>query len=377
MRADHVALFGGAEHSLGRDPRADDPKPLSDMDLRPNDAALAAGADVAWPAVVPPRKDEEPVPKAEQPSTSDAGYTGLPRAVITASYFACFGSIGVSLASLGPSLLELSATLHSDVDTLGFLFVARACGYLTGSAAAGWLFDRVRNTHALIIAGQLLSACGCAVLPRLGSVASSAVAVSTQGICMGLLDTGGNVLLIWLHGQRRVEPYMQAMHSCFGLGAFLAPLLVDASIGATGSIRTAFDGLAVVLALAALPLIGFVGPSKPAEETAAVATAGCEGAGDGSGGGGGADGGGGSEAAAVDREAARRRHACFVALCSLTLCLYVGAEVAFCPFHPFTAPRKITVPASSPKQLANSVLPHRPFIAGRRPHAKWPSQHHP
>lgn len=64
---------------------------------------------------------------------------------------------------------------------------------------------------------------------------------------MGFLDTGGNVIIIWLHGDN-VGPYLQgtmvgvkgvvviynsprihrsaAMHFSFGLGAFIAPIIV-------------------------------------------------------------------------------------------------------------------------------------------------------
>ena len=39
------------------------------------------------------------------------------------------------------------------------------------------------------------------------------------------LDIGGNTLLMWLHGER-VSPYMNALHFFFGVGAFLAPLIL-------------------------------------------------------------------------------------------------------------------------------------------------------
>lgn len=43
-----------------------------------------------------------------------------------------------------------------------------------------------------------------------------------QGLAMGVLDTGGNVSLMRLHG-KEVAPYMQTMHFLFGLGAFASP----------------------------------------------------------------------------------------------------------------------------------------------------------
>jgi len=49
--------------------------------------------------------------------------------------------------------------------------------------------------------------------------------VSFQGIGLGVLDSVGNTLLIYTHGNK-VGPFMQAMHFSFGIGALLSPLFV-------------------------------------------------------------------------------------------------------------------------------------------------------
>jgi hypothetical protein len=52
-------------------------------------------------------------------------------------------------------------------------------------------------------------------------------------------------MLLWLHaGHERVEPYMQALHFCFGLGAFIAPLLVGSLADSYGSSSAAFYAMA-------------------------------------------------------------------------------------------------------------------------------------
>ena len=131
------------------------------------------------------------------------------------------------LASLGPVLPALSERSGASLQSSGFLFVGRSCGYMVGSLVGGAIFDTIRHTHLPLFAGNLLCSLGCAILPSLRSLPAVAAAIFTQGCCMGLLDTGGNVLLIWLHGAGRVDPYMQAMHLCFALGAVLSPLLID------------------------------------------------------------------------------------------------------------------------------------------------------
>ncbi|XP_052607403.1 sodium-dependent glucose transporter 1C-like [Peromyscus californicus insignis] len=60
------------------------------------------------------------------------------------------------------------------------------------------------------------------------------VMMSVFGISMGVLDTGGNVLILALWGDKGA-PHMQALHFSFALGAFLAPLLAKLAWGTTVS----------------------------------------------------------------------------------------------------------------------------------------------
>ena len=239
-------------------------------------------------------------------------YTGRTRAIMTASYILCFGCIGVCLGSLGPILLALSERLHEDVDTLGMLFVFRSAGYLGGSLAAGWLFDFVTRPHAILLLALTTCAVGTASIPLWRDYRAVGAALSTQGACMGVLDTGGNVLMIWLWGADRYEPYLQAMHFMFGLGAFLAPIAIEAALAATatadspaGDFGPSFFVIAVTMAAFAAPLLCTRGPQPSAEERAK------------------------SKGASSKRGGARwRLELALTLLSSALLALYVGAEVA-------------------------------------------------
>ena len=79
---------------------------------------------------------------------------------------------------------------------------------------------------------------------------------------MGFLDTCGNTLLIALHG-KAVEPYMQALHFFFGVGAVLSPVLIGAAMGDSESYGGAFLLYAAFLGLVSVAL--FLLPS-PAEQ---------------------------------------------------------------------------------------------------------------
>ncbi|XP_073932774.1 sodium-dependent glucose transporter 1 isoform X2 [Castor canadensis] len=58
------------------------------------------------------------------------------------------------------------------------------------------------------------------------------VMMSVIGVSIGILDTGGNVLILAIWGDKGA-PHMQALHFSFALGAFLAPLLAKLALGTT------------------------------------------------------------------------------------------------------------------------------------------------
>jgi hypothetical protein len=43
---------------------------------------------------------------------------------------------------------------------------------------------------------------------------------------MGVLDSGGNVQLLWMFKDQNVNPYMQCLHFFFAFGSTVSPLIV-------------------------------------------------------------------------------------------------------------------------------------------------------
>ena len=70
---------------------------------------------------------------------------------------------------------------------------------------------------------------------------SSVFAFYSKALPSGFLDTGGNLLLLRLHAEpdpSASEPYMQAMHFSFALGALAIPLVMSALNNLTVSFIT-------------------------------------------------------------------------------------------------------------------------------------------
>jgi MFS transporter, FHS family, Na+ dependent glucose transporter 1 len=65
------------------------------------------------------------------------------------------------------------------------------------------------------------------------------------GAAESTLDVSANTLLVWLHGER-VRPFMNGLHSCFGIGALLAPAIVAFMVFGGRSITDTYFMVAVV-----------------------------------------------------------------------------------------------------------------------------------
>src|SRR3972149_5927808 len=97
---------------------------------------------------------------------------------------------GVMLASIGPTLDALAD--------------------IPGSLLAGRLYARLRG-NAVLAAALVWMALLTATIPLLSSLWLLILVFTLIGLSIGLLDVGGNTLLVWLF-RRDVPPYMNALH---------------------------------------------------------------------------------------------------------------------------------------------------------------------
>lgn len=196
---------------------------------------------------------------------------GCNRWVLVAVYCGGFVGLGLCIASLGPALLPLASQAITDVPGMAPVFVARSAGYLLGSLS-GPLFDmQWFDGNALIAASLIIAGAGAALMPVGASVGALSALTVMQGVGMGFLDTGGNVLTLQLfrmadnghndgtpaeaephtvaipHGGDGTETAsgsgagssgrlsadeqasgmaLQSLHASFAVGAIIAPLVV-------------------------------------------------------------------------------------------------------------------------------------------------------
>lgn len=167
----------------------------------------------------------------------------------TVGYYASFVALGLVSASLGPTLNGLAENTQSTLSQISYLFLARSFGYLLGSILAGRVYDRMAG-HPLMVGALGVMTVAVLIVPTLPLLGVLIAVLLVLGIAEGLLDVGGNTLLVWIH-KPNVGPYMNALHFFFGLGAFFSPILVGQAIQWSGDITWAYW----LLTLGLLPVL--------------------------------------------------------------------------------------------------------------------------
>ncbi len=231
------------------------------------------------------RKSERCVAQPNQPAARP----------LTAAYYLSFVNLGLILAVLGPTLPYLAEQTGTQLSQVSILFSARAFGAISGALLSGRLYDQ-RAGNRLVALALLTFAVSLALIPVVPLLWLLALLLFFIGLAEGGLDVGVNTMIVWLYG-RRVGPYMNGLHFFFGLGAFLAPVIVAQALLLSGGVRWSFWVLAALVLPALLWILRLPSPQPPARDNAVAS--------------------------------APPAQPALVFLSALILALYVGAEASF------------------------------------------------
>jgi MFS transporter, FHS family, Na+ dependent glucose transporter 1 len=154
--------------------------------------------------------------------------------ITTGAYYLAFILLGLTIAAEGPTLLKLAEHTSSALDQISRIFLFGALGYLLGSFIGGRLYDRIPG-HRFMAGVIIFLGIFIALVPLASSRWMLFTVVLILGLFKGALDVGCNTLLLWVHNET-VGPFMNGLHAFFGLGAFIAPLIVAQVIAVTGDI---------------------------------------------------------------------------------------------------------------------------------------------
>ncbi len=150
--------------------------------------------------------------------------------VASVALFCTFIVYGASAASLGAAIPSMNQQFHTTNSAMGLSFTLRGIGYLIGTLTSAWYTESKTITHKLskellVCLATIGTGLTLAAIQGIQSYAGCMVLYFFQGIGFGFIDTLANCLMpeLW---KLRVGPWMQCLHSCFGIGAIIGPVLV-------------------------------------------------------------------------------------------------------------------------------------------------------
>lgn len=221
---------------------------------------------------------------------------------VAASYFTAYFLLGLMLTSIGPCMDDLKEQTGSSTAAISFLIVVISLGYIGGSILGGRLFGRLPGNRILATA-LAASAALTVTIPWLAELWMLIIVFVLVGVTLGVMDVGGNTLTVWLYGSA-VAPYMNALHLCFGIGAFAGPLIMNGFASLTGSAVDTYWLYAGLMVPVTLWLAARPSPQTPASVVAEGATT----------------------------AGFLRRHALLVILISAFFFMHMGAELSFAAY---------------------------------------------
>ncbi len=162
----------------------------------------------------------------------------------TIAYCASYIAIGFATGIIGPTLPGLARHTGTVFRGISFLFPIHSIGYLTGSFLGGYLLDRVKG-HPVTSSALFLLMVVMVLIPLTPVIWLLLGLFFITGMASGEIDVGGNTLLVWVH-KSNVGPFMVALHFFYGLGAFIAPMVVGQTMKLSGDIVWSYWILACI-----------------------------------------------------------------------------------------------------------------------------------
>jgi FHS family Na+ dependent glucose MFS transporter 1 len=154
---------------------------------------------------------------------------------------------------------DLAEHTQTQLSQVSLLFTATSLGYLLGSFLSGRLYDRAPG-HPVMAAGLFVLAAMLGLAPLAPLLWLLIAIFVVLGVAQAAVDVGGNTLLVWIHGDK-VPPFMNGLHFCFGLGAFLTPIVVNQSDLLSEDVTWAFWVLALFMLPVAAWLLRLTSPT--------------------------------------------------------------------------------------------------------------------
>lgn len=147
-------------------------------------------------------------------------------------------STGILAVLPGTAILALAANTGVSLAVVGWAFTGSASGFTVGAWIAGILVSRV-NARYLLMIGLGLMALTSAVTPWTNSFTVLLGSQFVRGIGFGFVDVSVNAIVTLAFASTLSET-LNNVHSTYGIGALIGPLLLSFSLQLLNSVGWAF-----------------------------------------------------------------------------------------------------------------------------------------
>lgn len=192
------------------------------------------------------------------------------RVLKTILYYISYSGLGLTIGVVGPSLLRLADNTGTTIAQVSTMFFFHSLGYMLGAMIGGRAYDRFAG-HSIMSVMLVCMAITLAITPLINVLWLLILVMLLLGVAQAALDVGDNTLLLWTYGSE-VGPYMNGLHLFFGIGAFLAPILVAQSVRIEDSLNLAYWGMAAFMLIPAVGLPFMRSPSQADESNDSTAS---------------------------------------------------------------------------------------------------------
>jgi fucose permease len=177
------------------------------------------------------------------------------------AYFGVFLVVGLSFGLVGPSISLLAEQTNTSLASIGIVLVTYGFGYVLGTQIFARGYDRGYGNR-LIGCALLIAASSFALVPFVSMRIVLAIVFLMFGTAVSTSDVGCNTLIVW-ELKDRVGPRLALMHTMFGVGAILSPLIVRASDEIRGDAAIAYWVASAAIATVATVVLLHRAPPDP------------------------------------------------------------------------------------------------------------------
>jgi fucose permease len=152
----------------------------------------------------------------------------LHRRLLFYTLFLAYICAGIISVLPGASLLLLAGNTHVSLAIAGSSFTLTALGFVIGVLIAGLLSTKLNSKYILMGGVGLMSLAG-AIIPVTHSFPMLLIAQLIKGVGFGLIDVSINTI-VTLTFRDTLGETLNNVHSSYGIGAFVGPLLLSLSL---------------------------------------------------------------------------------------------------------------------------------------------------